>query len=82
VTGCVARLKRAGIQSSYLKPFVVARINPLRWIRAPKPGQRAPRADFDETIEKMLAKARAFDARKIRPQELARIGAPVGGDEG
>ncbi len=82
VTACVARLKRAGIQSSYLKPFVVARINPLRWIRAPKPGQRAPRADFDETIEKMLAKARAFDARKIRPQELARIGVPMGGEEG
>jgi ParB family chromosome partitioning protein len=82
VTACVARLKRAGIKSSYLKPFVVAQINPLRWIRAPKPGQRAPRADFDETIEKMLEKARAFDARKVRPQDLARIGAPVAGDEG
>ena len=31
-------------------------------------------------IDKMLAKARAFDARKIRPQELAQIGAPVGED--
>jgi ParB family chromosome partitioning protein len=78
VSACVTRLKRAGIRSSYLKPFVVARINPLRWIRAPKPGQRAPRADFDETIDKMLGKAKAFDARKIRPQELAQIGAPVG----
>ncbi len=81
VSACVTRLKRAGIQSSYLKPFVVARINPLRWIRAPKPGQRAPRANFDETIDRMLEKARAFDAGKVRPQELARIGVPVGEDE-
>jgi ParB family chromosome partitioning protein len=80
VSACVARLKKAGIQSSYLKPFVVARINPLRWIRAPRPGQRAPRADFDETVEKMLEKARAFDVGKVRPQDLARVGVPVADD--
>jgi ParB family chromosome partitioning protein len=82
VSACVARLKRAGIQSSYLKPFVVARIHPLRWIRAPKPGQRAPRADFDETIERMLEKARTFDTSKVRAQDLARVGTPLGEDEG
>jgi ParB family chromosome partitioning protein len=76
---CVDRLKQAGFTSAYLKPFVVARINPLRWIRAAKPGQKAPRAEFDGTIEKMLASARKLDVSKIRPQDLAATGG--GADE-
>ena len=82
VARCVTKLKKAGFQSSYLKPFVVARINPLRWVRAPKPGQKAPRADFDETIEKMLAKARTFHAGKVRPAELTLVGVLAEGGEG
>jgi ParB family chromosome partitioning protein len=71
VNDCVARLKEVGLKSAYLKPFVVARINPLRFVRPAKPGQKAPRADFDATIQKMLEGARKLDASKIRPQDLA-----------
>ena len=60
-----------GLKSAYLKPFVVARLNPLRFVRAAKPGQPAPRAGFDPTIGKMLEAARRFDAKKVRPQDLA-----------
>jgi ParB family chromosome partitioning protein len=74
VNVCVARLQEAGLKSPYLKPFVVARINPLRFIRAPRPGQKAPRADLEATIEKMLASARKLDASKVRPQDLATMG--------
>jgi ParB family chromosome partitioning protein len=70
VNEAVAALKARGMQSPYLKAFVVARINPLRFTRKA--------ADFDETIDKMLGSARRFDAGKIRSDQLARSGAPPG----
>lgn len=66
VDGCVKALKEAGLTSGYLKPFVVARLNPLRFAK-----RGADLADFDATIEKMLASAAKFDAAKIKPQDLA-----------
>jgi ParB family chromosome partitioning protein len=58
------------MESPYLKAFVVARLNPLRF-------QRKPTADFDETIDKMLASARRFDAGKIRSDQVVRTGGPA-----
>jgi ParB family chromosome partitioning protein len=66
VNQAVATLKSRGFESPYLKPFVVARINPIRFKRG--------EADFDETIERMLASARRFDAAKIRADQVARTG--------
>ncbi len=81
VAACVKALKDAGLQSSYLKPFVVARINPLRFVKAAR-GKTGPAAEFDATIEKMMAKADKFDASKIKQSDLAgAAGAPGGGDE-
>ena len=70
VNGAVAELKARGFESPYLKAFVVARLNPLRF-------QRRPTADFDETIDKMLAGARRFDAARVRADQLARAGGPA-----
>jgi len=69
VNEAVAGLKAKGMESPYLKAFVVARINPLRF-------QRKPTADFDETIDKMLGSARRFDAGRIRSDQVARSGGP------
>ncbi len=69
VNAAVAALKERGFQSPYLKAFVVARINPLRF-------QRKPTADFDETIDKMLASARRFDPGRIKVDQVARAGGP------
>jgi ParB family chromosome partitioning protein len=63
----VAALKARGFESPYLKAFIVARVNPLRF-------QRRAVADFDETIDKMLGSARRFDPAKIRPDQVARTG--------
>lgn len=71
VNQVVERIKAAGFKSAYLKPFVVARVNPLRFVRAAKPGQKAPRAEFDGTMDKMIASARKFDVGKVRAQDLA-----------
>src|SRR5256886_13614352 len=37
VTDVVKRLKERGLTSPYLRTFVVARINPLRWIKGEMP---------------------------------------------
>jgi ParB family chromosome partitioning protein len=76
---CVKALKEAGLQSTYLKPFVVARINPLRFVKT-KRGETGPIAEFDETIDKMMAKAEKFDASKIKAQDLAKAGGMGGGE--
>jgi ParB family chromosome partitioning protein len=69
VAMAVDALEAKGIQSPYLKSFVVARINPIRWAKVDS-------APFDATFEKMLAAAKAFDASKIRPDHVARSGGP------
>lgn len=74
VNEAVAALKAKGMESPYLKAFVVARINPLRF-------QRKPTADFDETIDKMLGSARRFDAGRIRTDQVARTGGPPPSEE-
>src|SRR3954468_15554589 len=45
VTAAVAKLKEAGFTSGYLKPIVVARVNPLRFAKLDKDQT----ADFDKT---------------------------------
>jgi len=67
VNQAVSALKAKGFESPYLKAFVVARINPIRF-------QRGAKAEFDETIDKMLAAAKRFDAAKIKLDQLARTG--------
>jgi ParB family transcriptional regulator, chromosome partitioning protein len=61
------RLKDRGFDSPYLRPFVVARINPLRFKRGGNP-------DVDETIDTMLAAARRFDAGRVRADQVAKAG--------
>src|SRR5262249_40228594 len=50
VAAAMAALKERGFESPYLRPFVIARINPIRFHKGAPP-------DFDETIAKMLASA-------------------------
>ncbi len=78
VTQAVVRLKESGFSSGYLKPIVVARVNPLRFL---KPGKADARPDFDKTIDKMIEGAKKFDASKVKAQDVA-IAAAVGGGAG
>jgi ParB family chromosome partitioning protein len=71
VNQAVAELKERGFKSPYLKAFVVARINPLRFKRGAKAG-------FDEIVDKMLASARRFDPTKVKPDQLAGASGPPG----
>ncbi len=69
VREAVEALKERGLQSPYLKAFVVARVNPLRFQRGGSP-------TFDATISKMLTSARNFKAGSIKVEHLARAGGP------
>ena len=70
VAEAVRGLRERGLESPYLKAFVLARINPLRF-------KRGATADPDEVIEQMLAAARKFDPGKVRPDQVARTGGGV-----
>lgn len=70
VNDAVKALKARGFESPYLKAFVVARINPLRF-------QRGAQAEFDATVDRMLGSALKFDPSKIKADQLARAGGPA-----
>ncbi|MGE0322466.1 MAG: chromosome partitioning protein ParB [Polyangiaceae bacterium] len=67
VVGAVTRFKAAGLTSPYLKNFVVARVNPLRFIKGDAPG-------FDDLLHTMTKRAEKLDASKIRAEDLAKSG--------
>jgi ParB family transcriptional regulator, chromosome partitioning protein len=67
VSAAVAKLKEKGLQSPYLKNFVVARINPLRFIKGEPPS-------LDDLLQGMTQKALKMDADKVKPGDLAKAG--------
>jgi ParB family chromosome partitioning protein len=70
VSEVVKKLKDRGFVSPYLRAFVVARINPLRWIQGEPP-------PLEEVLKTMTARAAKFNTDKIRQEDLAAAaGAP------
>lgn len=65
----VEALKAKGLTSPYLKSFVVARVNPIRF--RPKD---APPLSFDEALDRMMNAAAKFNPDKIKLDDLARSG--------
>ena len=63
----VEALKAKGLTSPYLKSFVVAPVNPIRF--RPKD---APSLSFDEAIERMTQAATKFNPDKIKMDDLAK----------
>jgi ParB family transcriptional regulator, chromosome partitioning protein len=64
VAAAVKKLKERGLVSPYLRSFVVARINPLRWIKGEPP-------PLEEVLKTMRERASKFNVEKIKPQDLA-----------
>jgi ParB family chromosome partitioning protein len=67
VSEAVKKLKDKGFVSPYLRSFVVARINPLRWIQGDPP-------PLDEVLRTMRERAAKFNVEKIKQSDLANIG--------
>jgi ParB family chromosome partitioning protein len=68
----VEALKAKGLTSPYLKSFVVARVNPIRF--RPKD---APPLSFDEALDRMMKAAAKFNPDKVKLDDLARSGGAV-----
>ncbi len=67
VVAAVKALKEKGLDSPYLKTFVIARCNPLRFVKGDVP-------PWDEVIDQMTAKAQAFDVGSVNAGQLAKSG--------
>ena len=65
VAAVVAALKERGMTSPYLKAFVVARVNPIRF-------SKSTEFDFDEVMDRMIGAAQRFKVEKVRQEDLAR----------
>jgi ParB family transcriptional regulator, chromosome partitioning protein len=63
----VDALKKKGLTSPYLKPFVVARINPIRF-------SKSTEFDFDEVMDKMIASAVKFNVERVKQEDVAKVG--------
>ena len=68
----VEALKAKGLTSPYLKSFVVARVNPIRF----RPKEAVP-LSFNETFARMATAIAKFNPEKIKMEDLARSGGIV-----
>jgi ParB family transcriptional regulator, chromosome partitioning protein len=74
VAEVIAKLKARGFASPYLRAFVVARINPLRWLQGEPP-------PLEEVLKTMRERAGKFNTEKVKQEDLASVGgAPDEGD--
>ena len=68
-TAVVDGLKKRGFSSPYLRTFVVARINPLRFIKGDLPA-------LPDLLATMTKRARGMSIEKIRPEDVALAPSP------
>jgi ParB family chromosome partitioning protein len=75
VARIVEKLKKRGLTSPYLRPFVVARVNPIRF-------STSTEFDFDDVLDRMQRNAGKFNVDKVRQQDVVRAGgAPADAEE-
>ena len=67
VSGIIAKLKAKGLTSPYLRPFVVARVNPIRF-------STSTEFDFDDVLDRMQRAASKFKVEKVKQEDVVRAG--------
>jgi ParB family chromosome partitioning protein len=67
-------LRERGFRSPYLRAYVVARLNPVRFHRAKK-GETEPPMTLAAALTRMSASARKFDTASVRDRDLALVAA-------
>ena len=67
VGAIVDKLKKRGFTSPYLRPFVVARINPIRF-------STSTEFDFDDVVERTMKAAAKFNVDKVKQEDVVRTG--------
>src|SRR5580693_7433787 len=74
----IAGLQARGFRSPYLRNYVVARINPVRFHKAKK-GDKAPPMPLAQALTRMAAAARGFNLGTVSNSDLAWVAVGAGG---
>ena len=69
-------LRARGFKSPYIRNYVVARINPVRFHRAKK-GDTSPAMAMGAALTRMAASAKKFDVAKVKESEIALVAGAV-----
>lgn len=67
VTAVVEKLKARGLTSPYLRSFVVARVNPIRF-------STSTEFDFDDVLDRMRRAAGKFKVERVKQEDVVRAG--------
>ena len=67
VSRIIEKLKARGLTSPYLRPFVVARVNPIRF-------STSTEFDFDDVMDRMIAAANKFNVDRVKQEDVAKAG--------
>ncbi|HEV3181083.1 MAG TPA: ParB/RepB/Spo0J family partition protein [Steroidobacteraceae bacterium] len=76
----IAALQARGFKSPYLRNYVVARINPVRFHKAKK-GDSAPPMPLAQALTRMAAAARTFNVGSVSNADLAWVAVGAGSSE-
>lgn len=76
----IATLQERGFKSPYLRNYLVARVNPVRFHRAKK-GDTAPPMTLSAGLTRMAVAAKKFDLKSVRPGDLALVAAMSSGSD-
>jgi ParB family transcriptional regulator, chromosome partitioning protein len=77
VKGIIAGLQARGFRSPYLRNYVVARINPVRFHKTKK-GAAAPPMPLGQALTRMAAAARGFNLGSVSNSDLAWVAVGAG----
>jgi ParB family transcriptional regulator, chromosome partitioning protein len=80
VKNIIAGLTARGFKSPYLRNYVVARINPVRFHKVKK-GATAPPMPLGEALTRMAAAARGFKLESVKNSDLAWVAVGAGGGD-
>jgi ParB family chromosome partitioning protein len=70
----VAQLQKRGFKSPYLRNYVVARINPVRFHKIKK-GDTKPAMPIAAALTRMAASAKKFNIESVKTSDLAMVAA-------
>ena len=76
----IAALQQRGFKSPYLRNYVVARINPVRFHKVKK-GETKPPMPLAQALTRMAAAARAFKLESVSNADLAWVAVGAGAQE-
>jgi len=79
VKSLIAALQTNGFKCPYLRNYVVARINPVRFHKAKK-GDDKPAMPIGQALTRMAAAARAFNVGSVSNADLAWVAVGAGGE--